>query len=145
VSILDALENALGLKTKTTKGRFSDEFNIAYFDDFGYLLTAKVFLGRGYYAQWVELFDVEERFYESPIERKFYELLYNAMSNGSVLYVEYVNDRKTWMELQRGVSLDDCRLCRVLKNAGFKVARDLYFPEGGREGAQKLQALKSIV
>ena len=63
------------------------------------------------------------------------------MEPGDVLYLEYVGDKETLAQLQRGTPPGETRLGKLLEQCGFKIVKDWYFPEGGLEGGMLLNTL----
>ena len=142
--LLSALSGLDGVSLSGPKrGRFIEEVNVDLHYRGRRIATLKIFFGRKpYYGPWVEVFDVEADLYGSPIEGEIYRAISTHVPCGTIVYVEYVNDAATRSQLVRGVEPSQSRLGRALREAGMRVVRDWYFPEGWLEGAPKLQAVK---
>ncbi|AEA12260.1 hypothetical protein TUZN_0772 [Thermoproteus uzoniensis 768-20] len=136
-------EAPAGLHLLFLRGRFRDEVNVEIYDSSGPLAAVKLFVGRPpHYAPWAEVFNVAGRLYGSPAELEIYRWVYSALPPDSNLYVEYFEDVQTRAQLSRGVPPAETRLGAVLLRAGFLAVSDMYFPEGGREGGQKIRAVR---
>ncbi len=123
---------------KVKQGRFAEEENITLALDGRRIMFVKAFYGRKpYYKEWVELFNIEEKFFSSPFEDTLYELISEHFRR---VFVEYYTDRQTTMELKLGFRPEETRLGRKLKALGYRFFRDWYYPEGWMEGGYKLQA-----
>ncbi len=130
------------------QGRFAQEINLKLFLKKGnqkqHLLYAKIFKGRAYYRDWIEIFGLSkdilgEPYFGSDIETEVLDLF--APLTGR-LFVEYYNDMETVRELSLGVPPSLSRLGFELGRRGFTWFKDWYFPEGLMEGGHKLQAEK---
>ncbi|MGC8852748.1 MAG: DUF1122 family protein, partial [Hydrogenobacter sp.] len=85
--------------SKREKGRFAEEENLTLELDGKRIMFAKVFYGRKpYWKEWIELFHIEPYFFSSPFEDKLYKLLSEHFGR---IFVEYYEDRETFIELQR--------------------------------------------
>ncbi|CCC81092.1 DUF1122 family protein [Thermoproteus tenax] len=127
---------------KSKRGRLAEEIYLEIWRGGRLVAHAVLFLGRPpYYSPWAELFNI--KVLNTDLERELYCLFGRYMEKGDLLYVEYVDDRQTYAELQRGTPPEETRLGRLLSQCGFRVLRDMYFPEGGLEGSVKLQAIKT--
>ncbi len=125
------------------KGRFIEEVNAILSLNNKILLHAKIFKGRGkYYKPWVELFFIERDFYGSPFEPELYRKIYEHLSFGGRIFVEYWEDKETLSFLSKGGKPEESRLGKLLLKAGFVGLRDWYIPEGLKEGYYKLQGEK---
>jgi len=129
-------------------GRFAQEFNLGLFVERGglreHLLYLKVFLGRGHYRGWVEVFGISpkvcgETYFGSSIEARVLDELSDLTDR---LFVEYFEDMETVKELESGVPPALSRLGFEIARRGFPFLRDWYFPEGLMEGGHKLQGEK---
>ena len=141
-----------------SSGRFREEQNIELYyrtqKTGGHLLNAKVFSGRPpEYSPWVELFGIsepltidaaEKSYFDSPFEDTALSVFAESLNPGSILYVEYYNDRETRKQLQKGVPVALSRLGNKMLRLGFTWFKDWYFPEGYFEGNQKLQGEKPL-
>ncbi len=140
------------------KGRFAEEYNlkikIHHGDSQMNLMFIKIFTGRPpYYSPWIELFNivrslrfnnVKVKFFDSHIEDKLIEETSNHLPNGAHIFVEYMNDDMTRIELIKGVPPPFTRMGYKLLSYGFTWFKDWYYPEGQNEGNPKLQAGKPI-
>ncbi len=123
---------------KEGKGRFEEERLVHVFTEKGkHLLSLLIFLGRGHYRSWAEVYSVSSEFFGSELEGVFFDLLSNLADR---LFVEYVGDRETVRELSAGVPPQLSRLGFELAKRGFSWQRDWYYPEGLREGNPKILA-----
>ncbi|MFN3805216.1 MAG: DUF1122 family protein [Pyrobaculum sp.] len=124
------------------RGRFVEEWNVELYLSGAYMCAVKLFLGRPpYYRPWAEVFNLAP-LVETPWEKRLYCMLYRLLEPGEVAYVEYVDDAETYAALRGGTPPAETRLGRLLEGCGFRVVRDLYFPEGWLEGGVKLQAAR---
>ncbi len=130
------------------RGRFAQEFNLDIFAQNGGsaepLLHVKVFLGRGHYRDWVEIFGISgevfgESYFGSEVESAILDELCSITGR---VFVEYFDDMETVRELSLGVPPALSRLGFELAKRGFTWFKDWYFPEGLMEGGHKLQAEK---
>ncbi|MEO0138975.1 MAG: DUF1122 family protein [candidate division WOR-3 bacterium] len=136
---------------KVDEGRFKWEKNITVFLKKGnredFLCFVKVFLGYDYYKPWVEVFSINPKpcgysFFGSKIEREMFKRFYEFLPKGGRLYVEYYEDTQTFNALKRDGDPSESRMGRVLLESGFGKLRNWYYPEGLREGGQKISAEK---
>jgi hypothetical protein len=168
--LINSLENAIvqlktGIKIgdyliyakKEIPGRFDEEINLDIYLKRGKielkLLIAKIFLGRGYYKPWVELFSISPlldfgnrqlKYFDSAIEDKLIELFSKSLEPGGNIYVEYEQDKETLYCLTRDFAMPLSRLGFILYKQGFTWFKDWYFPEGYLEGGRKLQGEKPL-
>jgi hypothetical protein len=132
-----------GLHALFLRGRFPEELNVELFGGWGRLAVVKIFRGRPpHYAPWAELFGASPHLYGSPAELAIFRWIHRALPSGSNLYAEYVGDAETERQLRSGVPPPATRLGAVLLRSGFLATADMYFPEGGREGGQKIRAVR---
>lgn len=125
------------------RGRFREELNLELYAGGRRAAAVKLFRGRRpYYSPYAEVFDASPEFYGSALEDEVYGRLYHILEFESVLYVEYINDLETRRLLWVGATPVETRLGRALMRRGFLPIRDIYFPEGGREGSPKIQAVR---
>lgn len=137
---------------KDISGRFAEEQDLAVLlsqdDDERLLLWAKVYHGRPpYFAPWVELFCIEplgESYFGSDWESALWGVVSAHIPRGGRVFVEYHEDLETRLALERGYPPAVTRLGYRLLRSGFTWFKDWYFPEGFREGGQKLQAERSL-
>jgi hypothetical protein len=101
------------------------------------------FSGRDYYKPWLEL-DYDPWLRDAKIEDCFFHFIYLFLPPGGKFFVTYIKDSETRKMLQQGYSPTDTPLGFSLLKAGFTWFKDWYFPEGGNEGAPKLQANKAL-
>ncbi len=139
------------LVKRMDKGRYIWEKNLTLvvrnggLEDF--LMFAKVFEGYSYYRPWVELFSINPKplglkFFGSEIEREIYQRIYKFLPKFGRIFVEYYEDGETLIELRRGEPPERSRMGRVLFEVGFRNLRNWYYPEGLREGGQKISGEK---
>ena len=117
------------------------------------LLFIKVFYGTAPYRPWVELFGIPDvvsvggdtvQYFDSPFEDRLLGLFSNGLPPAGALYVEYRRDLETRRDLFRGFPPAVTRLGYKLFKLGFTWFKVWYFPEGGSEGGEKLQAEKPL-
>ncbi|WP_198002056.1 DUF1122 family protein [Caldivirga maquilingensis] len=131
--------NGLDVVGLVNKGRFREEFNIDLVTCGRRVLTLKVFLGRGpYYGPWVEAFNINPIFWAS-LDDPLIKLIVKYLAPGGVMYIEYLTDEETRIQLQRGYPPFLSRLGYIMLNAGFTWFKDWYYPEGWLEGGPKLE------
>ncbi len=156
-NVIDALmkgievsEDAYIYCSEPKQGRFREEFNVDIFlslkeKNFP-LVHAKVFLGRGYYRDWIEIFGINANipdfsFFGSTAEEKILDIFSSLTSR---LFVEYFEDKETAKELSLGVPVYLSRLGFEIAKRGFTWFKDWYFPEGLMEGGHKIQAERAL-
>jgi len=126
-------------------GRFSQEEDLLLHRRGGqYLLAMKLYYGRRHYLAWVELYNIAEGFFRSPLEGTLLGLLAASLGPGEALHVEYGQDGETREALILGAPAACTRLGHLLWGLGFSWFKDYYIAEGFREGGQKLQAEKPL-
>lgn len=136
-------------------GRFVEEENtrimVVQGNTKALLMFLKLFHGRHpYYAPWVELYAInwnplpELHYAGSRLEEKFLSIIASNLPPGSKIYVEYLGDRETEEQLQRGYPEQTSRLGYILFTLGFTWLKDWYFPEGFLEGGFKIQGEKPL-
>ncbi len=131
--------NGLNIVGLVNRGRFREEFNIDLMINELKVLTLKVFLGREpYYGPWVEAFNINPLFWNS-LDNKIITLITKYLPPGGVMYIEYLTDEETRIQLQRGYPPFLSRLGYIMLNAGFTWFKDWYYPEGWLEGGPKLE------
>ncbi|MEN3033833.1 MAG: DUF1122 family protein [Aquificaceae bacterium] len=122
------------------KGRFIEEENFSLSGN-DCSLGLKVFYGRGKYLKpWAEIFNIKGKFFGFGIESS----LYRSLLSFSWIFVEYILDRETTFELDRGKKPEETRLGKVLLSCGYRSLKDWYFPEGWMEGGPKMQAFAPL-
>ena len=130
------------------RGRFAEEINLELFarreSAKQRLLYMKIFLGRGYYRNWIEVFGISAEIFGVPFfksEVKEFVLDSIAPLTGR-LFFEYYEDKETTRQLSLGAppALTDLGFSIAMR--GFTYFKDWYFPEGLMEGGHKLQAEK---
>ncbi|GBF08541.1 conserved hypothetical protein [Aeropyrum pernix] len=145
------------LSASISQGRFSGEFFLAVRleragEKLVELCNSLVFCGRGVYRPWIEIFNVSpslpvEAYMPtagSPVEAALLDLAADALGPAEPLYVEYVWDRETLYQIQRGAPAPASRLGFELWKRGFRWFKTWYYPEGFMEGGEKLQAEKPL-
>ncbi len=112
------------------------------------IVDVTLFPGRGVYRGWVELHNVSARapvaLYGSWVEDWLLGVMSPLLGPGEKLFYEYTGDRETMVQLERGYPVLASRLGYRLFKAGFTWLKDMYFPEGFREGGAKLLAEKPL-
>ncbi|AHC50592.1 hypothetical protein SUSAZ_00330 [Sulfolobus acidocaldarius SUSAZ] len=101
------------------------------------------FTGREYYLPWIEI-DYDPWLREIDGEVDLFNFIYNTLLPGGKLFVTYIRDKETAGMLYQGFSPADTPLGFSLLKAGFTWFKHWYFPEGGNEGAPKIQANKPL-
>lgn len=101
------------------------------------------FSGRGYYSPWLEI-DYSPWLRDEGIEGQFFLFIYYFLPPGSKLFVTYLRDKETREILYKGFHPADTPLGFSMLKAGFTWFKDWYYPEGGNEGAPKIQANKPL-
>jgi len=142
--VLAELESSafVPLSAVAKRGRYPEEVDFLIYRGGEALCVVKVFKGRPpYYSPWAEVFNISQGASAEDL-RHVLCVLYRHMEPGDVLYLEYVGDRETLAQLQRGIPPGETRLGKLLEQCGFKIVKDWYFPEGGLKGGMKLQAVK---
>ncbi len=134
------IEKGKVLRAEVKGGRFAQELNLDLYLDGRSLLHAKLFLGRGPYRDWIELFGLRREIYGTDLEGKILDLF---SPHTGRLFIEYFEDLKTAEELKKGVPPALSRLGFELARRGFTYVRDWYIPEGLMEGGHKLQGEKT--
>lgn len=112
-----------------------------------FLMFAKVFEGYSYYRPWVELFSINPKplglsFFGSEIEREIYRRIYEFLPKFGRIFVEYYEDLESLHALRRGEAPERSRMGKILFEVGFRNLRNWYYPEGLREGGQKISGEK---
>jgi len=95
-----------------------------------------------HHPPWAEIHDWDPMLLEKSVLKGLLEALRDAMPPGSRLFLEYSQEHVTRRLLERGAEPGDTPLGRLLVELGFEGVRDLYFPEGYREGGPKLLAFR---
>jgi hypothetical protein len=144
---------------RVAKGRFPEEvnmvLNVRAADREVPLMSLKYFRGREpYYPPWVELYGIRDeislgegepiRYYCSPLEDNLLHHLASKLTARSRLFVEYVEDEETRLQLAFGCPPPVTRLGYKLFKLGYTWFKDWYFPEGFMEGGPKLQAERPL-
>lgn len=114
-----------------------------------HLLYAKLYMGRGHYRPWVELSGINPlplgmQYFNSALEDALLSLFSSALGPGEHIFVSYVEDLETKRALYFGTPVPATRLGFKLFTLGFTWFKDWYFPEGLKEGGEKLQAEKPL-
>ncbi|MCO6042124.1 DUF1122 family protein [Thermococcus alcaliphilus] len=135
-------------------GRFPNEALLEIFIEKGslrdHLLYARIYFGRRYYSSWVEVSSINPTpnvgllYFNSPVEETLLELFASHLKPGEHIFVSYVEDLETKRALYFGAPAPTTRLGFKLFNLGFTWFKDWYFPEGFKEGGEKLQAEKPL-
>ncbi len=114
----------------------------------GHLVYIRTFEGRSpSYAPWVEFFGIEPvtvGYFGSPVERALIYIFSEALPPGGRIFIEYLEDEETMIQLARGYPAPASRLGYLLFQNGFTWFKDWYFPEGLMEGNVKLQGEKPL-
>jgi hypothetical protein len=150
------VDDLLLCASEPTGGRFKGEVDlgvhISKADVRGFLMRAKLFFGAGGdYRPWVELYGIQDPvllgtesvpYFDSKVEGTLLELFSLALGETGALFVEYSGDPETLEAIRRDVQAPVTRLGFRLLELGFTWFKVWYFPEGGSEGSEKLQAEK---
>lgn len=106
------------------------------------------------YRPWVEVYGqtAEVRwpdghtitFFDSPLERALLETIAAELGPGERIYVDCEGDAETRLGMNWGIPEPITRAGFILYTLGFTWFKAWYYPEGLREGGQKLQAEKPI-
>jgi hypothetical protein len=112
------------------------------------------FLGfEPYYRPWVEFFGINNEmtlgkddfnYFNSELENILLKTFSDALGAGGKIFVSYEGDKETTYGLTYGIPTTATRLGNKLYELGFTWFKDWYFPEGGSEGAQRLQGEKPL-
>ncbi len=145
------------LTARVAPGRFPEEEHLTVYlaasGDTIHVLDAIVYHGWKWYAPWIELTRIAPHvnrggrriaYYDSPLESRLLTLFADALKPPGHLFVSYETDRETARALNDGVPAPATRLGFKLYRRGFTWYKDWYYPEGWREGGQKLQAEKPL-
>lgn len=107
-----------------------------------------------WYKPWIEItypyeFNSKKRkvllkYFDSPVERTLLHLFCKSLPSAGKIYVSYENDDETRKGLMFNIPPVITRLGFLLFSCGCTWFKDWYFPEGGFEGGQKLQAEKAL-
>ena len=111
------------------------------------LMYISTYLGqKPYYKPWVELFNIKNpnTYYGSDIEDKLLNIISDHLGSGAKIFVEYSEDQETVHGLSNDFPPPVTRLGYKLFKNGFTWFKDWYFPEGFKEGGQKLQGEKPL-
>ncbi len=118
------------------------------------LLKTRLYKGWGTdYRPWIEIFSINHNpvlgeeslgYFDSAVEEKILELCSEILPPGGKLYVEYSLDKETASMLIKGAPAVATRLGYKLYHLGFTWFKDWYFPEGGKEGGEKLEGEKPL-
>ncbi len=132
------------------RGRFAEEINLELFARRGSskrrLLYMKIFLGRGHYRDWIEVFGISAEifgvlFFKTEVKEFVLDSI--APLTGR-LFFEYYEDKETTRQLSLGAPPPLTDLGFSIAMRGFTYFKDWYFPEGLMEGGHKLQAEKPV-
>jgi len=134
------------------KGERRFEINIKSNSNIEFLMFLKIFLARSrYYKPFVEFFGInyrfcpgDEEYADSKIESELIKIFSKPLGGGGKLYISYEGDDETAKGLNIGAPGPVTRLGYLMYKNGFTWFKDWYFPEGGSEGAQKLQGEKPL-
>jgi hypothetical protein len=148
-----------------TNGRFVEErnFNVYVKDQNGHIsknpvIVGKYFAGRGKWLKpWIDIVYYpalkfllskghEESVYipKEGLDFELFAMIAELIPLGGRLMVEYsgIEHRETAEGLRLGIPAAVTPLGYLMWESGFRWFKDWYFPEGGMEGGQKLQANK---
>lgn len=143
---------------RVSRGRFPEEINLEINIKRGqsetYLMQVKIFKGlRPSYKPWAELFGIKAvvdlagksfPYFGSNVEEHLLSLFSDPIEPGGKIFVEYYRDDETARGLNSGFPPPVTRLGYKLFERSFTWFKDWYFPEGFREGGQKLQGEKPL-
>lgn len=139
-------------------GRFVEEtwlkVEVADGDVRSPLLNLMLYRGRPpYYRPWVEIFAQQPRvrlneymltYFGSPLEEALLAAVAAVLGPGGRIFVECEADEETLQGMRWGFPEAATRLGFLLFRLGFTWFKGWYYPEGMREGGQKLQAEKPV-
>ena len=83
-------------------------------------------------------------FFDSPLEQALLSTVADALGPGDRVFVDCEADEETLMGMRWGVPEVITRAGYHLYRLGFTWFKSWYYPEGFREGGQKLQAEKPV-
>jgi hypothetical protein len=140
------------------KGRFPEEKNLDVYLKSGggetHLLFIRIYEGWGSnYRPWVEFSGINKsvslgdevfEYLDSDPESTLLTFFSKSIPPGGKIYVEYTADKETGIGLLMGAPAPVTRLGYKLFGLGFTWFKDWYFPEGGKEGGEKLEGEKPI-
>jgi hypothetical protein len=144
--------------SRVSDGRFQGERNLDLHvrsgDSDAFLMYAKVFHGASpEYRPWVELFAIQPSlelegqtvpYFDSDLENELLRRFSGGIGPRGTLFVEYASDRETLSMVHVGAPVPLTRLGGRLLRLGFTWFKVWYFPEGGSEGSEKIQAERPI-
>ncbi|RMF23502.1 MAG: DUF1122 domain-containing protein [Deltaproteobacteria bacterium] len=140
--------------TRIWRGRFPEEQNIELCCRGKHACFVKVYHGWGkHYRPWIEITGISGEvagendrllYYGSPIECALLEAAARSLPPAGKIFVSYGGDIETVRALARGVPPPASRLGALLFQLGFTWFKDWYFPEGLKEGGEKLQGEKPL-
>ena len=143
---------------ETRPGRFVEETYLALgvTDGRERVPVADLILYRGrppYYRAWVEIFaqrptvplgEATLNYFDSGLEKALLNAVAAALGPGERLFVDCEADAETLQGIRWGFPEVVTRLGFLLYQLGFTWFKGWYYPEGFREGGQKLQAEKPV-
>ncbi len=101
------------------------------------------FTGRGEYVPWIEL-DYDPWPRREGIEVDLFKFFYDLLPPLGRLFVTYEKDKETEEMIFKGYHAAETPLGFSMLRAGFTWFKVWYYPEGGNEGAPKLQGNKPL-
>lgn len=107
-------------------------------------INGRAFKGSKFIKPWIELgYEFRKRHaYEELSE--IFKAFFRILPPGGYVMVKYSSHREVARALAIGVPEAATELGYALLKAGFTWFKDWYFPEGGMEGEEKLQANKAL-
>ncbi len=163
--LLDRLQAGLSVDGMTVRavevhpGRFREERIVKVAARRGahdaYVAMLMVYAGRPpLYRPWVEVYaqvpyirwpdGSTTPFLDAPAERVLLTAVGNVLGPGGCVYVDCEADDETRLGMSWGVPEPVTRVGVILWELGFTWFKAWYYPEGLREGGQKLQAEKPV-
>ncbi len=120
-----------------------DLFDVVFFSGF-----------KPWYHPWIEVmynYDFMDEttgnqfdYFDSEVEQSLILFFFESLPPAGKLFVSYECDNETRRGLMIDIPAQLTRLGFLLFLNGFTWFKDWYFPEGGNEGGQKLQAEKPL-
>ena len=96
-----------------------------------------------HYPAWVEIHGWDPLLYEKGVLEEALQKLQKLLPRGARVFLEYSSHAPTRRMLEKGVPPQETPLGQLLLARGFASPRDLYYPEGYREGGPKLLAFRT--
>ncbi len=136
------------VRQEAIKNRFSIDLLIKKND--GEVLgkfKALLFTGRPpIISGWIELYNIrlDNELYSLEADEEIIGFFSKNINSYESFFIDYLYDRITLFQLEKGVPPPASRLGYYLVKNGLLWIKDWYYPEGGLEGGPKLQAKKAV-